>query len=165
MASAPVVRPTRNVLSDNEWRPAGGASTLGVPAMLSSRNIQLSARAFWPRSWFWIDRITDRLLDLMHLPAGWDSYGAPAVKREAADRTLQLLINVLDEWSALPDLLATSDGGVLLEWFTPDQELRIDVSANGVPTMFYRGSGGTWEGDLDEGSPDVRELIFRITGS
>lgn len=162
MASAPVIRPTGNVLSDDEWRPANGASTLGFPAMLSARTVHLPTRPFWSRTPLWPQRILGRLMDLMNLPLGWDTYGAPPVSRQAADRALELLMYAMSEWSPMPDILPGSDGGVLLEWFRQDQELRLDVPPDGAPLLFYRGPGGEWEGELNEAAPDIRELLFRV---
>src|SRR4051794_3850240 len=64
----------------------------------------------------WVGRVKNRVKELKQLPANWDSYGAVQV-----DPRIPPLAERLIEWFAVagmppPDVFATSDGGIQLEW-------------------------------------------------
>jgi hypothetical protein len=156
------VRPTRQSLSAPEWFPrSAGGGTLGLNGMLSVSNVHLLIP--WQPTQYWPQRIMTRLVELLSLPAGWDTYDAPPIDQRAVARAGQLLLRTMDEWSPLPDILPSSDGGVILEWYRPTVQLRIDVPPEGSPELYYQQGDASWEGTVGEATPDVRELLFRVS--
>lgn len=75
------------------------------------------------------DQIVHGLRDLVFLPTNWDGYGAEAPDPDLVDSACQLLAT-LRTMSALPvpsRILPTQDGGVLVEWQTPDRYLEAEI--------------------------------------
>ena len=93
----------------------------------------------------WLGRVKRRLEELIFLPTNWDSYdGAPVDPRVAR------LAENLVEWFAVadmppPDVFATSDGGVQIEWHVRRANIEIDISPSDGTTIYFH--------DLNAGPP------------
>ena len=84
-----------------------------------------------------------RIAELMQLPANWDSYGAASV-----DPRIPRLAEDLVEWFAIdgmppPDVFATSDGGMQIEWHIRRGNIEIEISpTEGTNLYFHDLNGG-----------------------
>ena len=93
----------------------------------------------------WLGRVKRRLEELIFLPENWDSYdGAPVDPRVAR------LAESLVEWFGVadmppPDVFATSDGGVQIEWHVRRVNIEIDISPFDGTTIYFH--------DLNVGEP------------
>ncbi len=167
MASTWPVRPTRNALSVQDWSPLQSGRTLDPGGMLSRLAItftQHQSVGTPVRIASLAERIIfEGLQQLKKLEEGWDAYGAPPIEERALRRTADLLRKVVTEWAPLPDLMPSTDGGVIVEWYRPRRRLRITIPPEDTPTLFYRDEAGIWEGPLDENAPDLRTLLDRIS--
>lgn len=76
----------------------------------------------------WQIEVMSALVKLVMMPEGWDSYRAPAVKRDAALFAYEILYNVMGPRSPAPHVVPSSVGGVQLEWHEKDIDLEIHVS-------------------------------------
>ena len=91
----------------------------------------------------WLGRVKNRIAELTQLPANWDSYGAVPV-----DPRIPRLAENLVEWFAVdgmppPDVFATSDGGVQIEWHIRRVNIEIEISpTEGTNLYFYDLNGG-----------------------
>jgi hypothetical protein len=69
------------------------------------------------------------LQELAELKPDWNSYGAPPIHPGAIDQTRQLLDSYC---SIVPD----TDGGVSVEFHTPDGDLTIGIDNDGVAEIY-----------------------------
>ena len=77
----------------------------------------------------WQIEVQKAVVDLVSMPEGWDSYGAPAVKRDAGLFAIEILHNLMRRRSPIPHVVPSSIGGVQLEWHEKDIDLEIHVVA------------------------------------
>ena len=97
----------------------------------------------------WLGRVKRRLEELILLPTNWDSYGAAPV-----DPRVARLAENLVEWFAVadmpsPDVFATSDGGIQIEWHVRGVNIEIDISPSDGTTIYFH--------DLTAGQPWSRQ--------
>src|SRR3989338_5947911 len=93
----------------------------------------------------WLGRVKRRLEELVFLPANWDTYGGASVDPRVA-RFAESLV----EWFAVadmppPDVFATSEGGIQIEWHVRRVNIEIDISPFDGTTIYFR--------DLNAGEP------------
>lgn len=93
----------------------------------------------------WLGRVKRRLEELVFLPSNWDSYGGALVDLRVA-RFAESLV----EWFAVadmppPDVFATSQGGIQIEWHVRRVNIEIDISPFDGTTIYFR--------DLNAGEP------------
>lgn len=93
-----------------------------------------------------------RLHELKELPAGWDSYSALPVNRDAFRPALELLTMALHRCLE-PRITATSGGGLMLIWDGDDRELEIEVEPNGTFGIYYCDEATGQELDPGPGRP------------
>jgi len=87
----------------------------------------------------WKEPTVFRLAEVLCLPAGWDSYGAPRIDRHAVSSALALLESAAPEEMPAPLVVPVSDGGVQLEWHAwgLDVELEVPPAAT-TAQLFFR---------------------------
>lgn len=107
----------------------------------------------------WLGRVKHRIGELAQLPPNWDSYGALPV-----DPRIPALVEDLVEWFAVddmppPDVFATSDGGVQVEWHIRRANIEIEVAPEGTTVYFHDLTGGAqWS---RAASPTDLQLVRR----
>lgn len=89
----------------------------------------------------WLDRVIAQLSRILQLEDGWDSYGARAVKMEAARGMIKLLARLGSD-IAPPDLFPSSDGSVIAEWNTPSGSLEMKFLGEDRLSFFAEHTGG-----------------------
>ena len=103
----------------------------------------------------WFGRVKTRLKDLVRLPVDWDTYGGiPADPRVAG------FAEELIEWFAVdgvppPDVFASGDGGVQLEWHIRGVDVTLALSASDEQSSIYyhdlNDGGEPWAGPVSDG--------------
>lgn len=86
----------------------------------------------------WFARAVTELVDLVRLPAGWNSYGADPIEPTLIGAAVCLLAT--DAMRAdLPEpiITPTNRGGVVLEWHTRGIDLEIEVREPGFYHLSY----------------------------
>lgn len=117
-----------------------------VEYLMSEGSITLEGRA--PQvavSPVWLGRVKKRIKELAQLPANWDSYDAIPV-----DPRIPALAEDLVEWFAVddmppPDVFATNDGGIQIEWHIRRANIEIEISPTEGTAIYFH--------DLDAGEP------------
>lgn len=109
----------------------------------------------------WLRPVISRLVELLRLPAGWNSYGASAVQIGAVEAALRVLIETMQSHTPAPSIVPTSHGGVQLEWHTREIDLEVEVTPTGHVTAAYEcePNGREWEADL---SADLAPLVSAL---
>jgi hypothetical protein len=77
----------------------------------------------------WLDNAIIALNRASALPANWDTYDARPVNQRTLEHALQILTRIMKDDSPIPEILATSHGGVQFLWNTPGRELKVAVNA------------------------------------
>jgi hypothetical protein len=75
----------------------------------------------------WQAQVLNKVLQLIDLPANWDSYGGKPVRHDTALFAMLVLENIMQADTPLPDLVPTGSGGLQLEWHEHGVELEINV--------------------------------------
>jgi hypothetical protein len=92
--------------------------------------------------------VVSRLIELVSLPANWDSYGALPVTVTAAVTALRLLVDV--QWPGpLPSVVPMVSGGIQFEWGTDDEGVEIDIHANGKISVLMEVAGQMHEAEVE----------------
>ena len=80
----------------------------------------------------WLKKSLEKLEEFKTLKPNWDSYGAKSINFDLISKTRDLLnsINMVDVPE--PFLAPVSDGGVNIEWDTPNRYLSVKVRSEGV---------------------------------
>jgi hypothetical protein len=77
----------------------------------------------------WQIEVQTRILELLKLPKGWDSYGAPPVGWDAGMFALSVLQDVMRNRTPVPQVVPSAAGGVQLEWHQKGIDLELHVTA------------------------------------
>jgi hypothetical protein len=77
----------------------------------------------------WQVEIVSALAKFAKLQAGWDSYGAPPVNRDAGHFVLEILQGIMRPQTPIPQIIPSSVGGVQLEWHEKGIDLELHVTA------------------------------------
>lgn len=83
----------------------------------------------------WRKSAFDRLSALGSLRPNWDSYGAAPVSIHAITKAARLLHWLADREAPAPQIVATADGGVQIEWHVKNADVELDITAKGVATI------------------------------
>lgn len=75
----------------------------------------------------WFDATIGKIRALKELKSGWDSYGAAPIASEAVDGAELIVRLAATPNMPEPAVVATSTGGVQLEWHTLDCDAEIEV--------------------------------------
>ncbi len=149
---APILS-TPSSRSSLEIRPIRGASVrneIGYPVVAED---DYSVAAPRPASPAWLDFTTNRLRNLLRLPASWDTYTARPPEKAAAERALDFLFRHHRFTGATPSIVPLTDGGLQLEWHRDGIDVEV-VFPVGEPVELYfyeEVTGQEWEGPADAG--------------
>jgi hypothetical protein len=77
----------------------------------------------------WEVEVVRALVKLAGLPAGWDSYGAPPLRRDAGHFALEILHGVMRPRTPAPQVVPSSAGGIQLEWHEKGIDLELHITA------------------------------------
>ena len=110
----------------------------------------------------WLGRVKKRIAELTQLPANWDSYGAVPV-----DPRIPGLAEDLVEWFAVdgmppPDVFATSDGGVQIEWHIRRVNIEIEISPTEGTTIYFHDLNGGEPWSRTASSTDLQLVRQRL---
>lgn len=112
----------------------------------------VSSASGWTQHDSEVEQITNQLLELAALNRGWDSYGALPPTAVAIEGAAWVAWKLHAAGLRAPQILATTDGGVRVEWSDRVREVSIEVDAVGrLSTYCFDESRGVeFEGSLDD---------------
>lgn len=108
------------------------------------------------------------LRSLRTLGDDWDGHGAVAPSGEALARAQEFLLT-LETWppqAQRPDVMASTEGGVLVEWDADSVEVIIEFSARGCVNVYLKTPRTEAEGPVEDHLDDLSEalsLVVRLT--
>jgi hypothetical protein len=86
----------------------------------------------------WEGAVVQALVQLVKMPAGWDSYNAPPLRRDAGLFALEILQSVMRPRTPLPQVIPSAAGGVQLEWHENGVDLELHVTAPYQWELWFR---------------------------
>ena len=110
----------------------------------------------------WLGRVKKRIREMAQLPANWDSYGAVQV-----DPRIPPIAENLVEWFAVagmppPDVFATSEGGLQIEWHIRRVNIEIELSPTGGTTVNFQDLNGGEAWSRPSSSTDLQTIRRRL---
>jgi hypothetical protein len=145
LKTSPATTP-RRLLAEIDPRPRLEA----VPSTLTTKEQQLPA---------WLEPTVRRVNELLRLPKGWDSYGANAIRSEAAYAMVKLLTEVMCCDSPLPSIVPSPEGHLQAEWHTKGIDLEVEVVAPLQILVRFESPTTAWEDILTN---DVTSLVKAV---
>lgn len=104
---------------------SAGATVLEFP-MARRRDLKAYGVAA-DRKWEIV--VLQKVLELVEMPSGWDSYGAPSVGWDTGLFALWVLHNVMRPETPIPHVVPSSVGGIQIEWHERDIDLELHIAA------------------------------------
>jgi hypothetical protein len=104
--------------------------------------------------------------DVLALPDGWDSYGAPRVNRTTLQEAVQVLYSTAQMATPTPALVPTSRGGLQLEWHAHGMDIEVYLTPGEPEVQLFVGDlreGTEWEGTLFADRSALSEALERLT--
>jgi hypothetical protein len=86
----------------------------------------------------WEVEVVRALVRLAKMPAGWDSYNAPPLRRDAGHFALEILQGVMRPRTPLPQVVPSAAGGVQLEWHEKGIDLELHITAPYQWELWFR---------------------------
>jgi hypothetical protein len=111
----------------------------------------------------WFVPLLINLCELGDLPSDWDSYGALSIDPDIAASAVTLLLNIMAEYDAMPAVVPTSHGGVLLEWHDGGIDLEVDVRSPSSIDVYFE-YDGVEEEFVDADAEIVQEKLNVLRG-
>lgn len=113
----------------------------------------------------WLSPIASRLVTVINLPEGWDSYGAQQVDVSMLPATINLLANIMRETTLMPAIVPTQRGGIQLEWHARGIDLEVEVLSQGHFAVLYENEkeGVEWEREFSSDLTLLKEIVSRLS--
>ena len=106
----------------------------------------------------------DKLQPLRMLDDDWDGYGALAPGGAALARAHEFLVT-LETWPACaprPDVMASTEGGVLVEWDADGVEVVIEFPARGCANVYVKTPHAEAEGPVTGHLDDLSQALSHL---
>ena len=152
-SSQPDVLARDTVMAATAEQPGLPARRIVIRKRGSSGPAELSVSGFWSASFL---KGASAVVDLLNLPAGWNSYAAKPIARHNAVRAIQLLAVFIAADTPAPTVVPRVRGGIQLEWHGESIDIEVYVDSPSNVRFFAEKSdtGETFDGPL-EGNEDV----------
>lgn len=126
-------------------------------------SVEIQASGPMPRSFL---KSVEGVVDLLRLPAGWNSYSAKPIGSQNAIRAIRLLAEFLGPETPPPVAVPTVRGGIQLEWHTRGVNIEVYVDSPESVGFFaeHAGSGEGSEAPLAGHEQELRLWLQCISG-
>lgn len=153
-------------------RHAVVAATADQPVALARRIVikrgwsgpaELSVSGFWPASFL---KSAGAVVDLLNLPAGWNSYGAKPIAPQNAVQAIQLLAVFIAPDTPPPAVVPRVLGGIQLEWHAVSTDVEVYIDSPGNVSFFVEqlDTGETFDGPLAGHEAVLKAWLQNISG-
>lgn|SRR5271165_841993 len=85
----------------------------------------------------WFNPVLRGFADIIALPDNWNGEGADRIDRDAINRALAVIDQLLDRNAPAPSVVPTPDSGVQIEWHRGRKDLEIEFGPNGRTEFYY----------------------------
>jgi hypothetical protein len=107
----------------------------------------------------------NKLIELLELPGGWNSYNAKPISKENVTFAVGLLAQLMHENTPAPQVVPKVRGGVRLEWHTRGINIEIDIDSPNGFSFFAEDLHGRQE-PIEEEMDEIvlSQWIDRLSG-
>jgi hypothetical protein len=155
--------PARVGISGFRWkRTVSGGECIILPAKVRARQSAplTGATAEYVQT-------VSRLIDLLQLPNGWNSYNARPISRDNVTFAVNLLGRLMRKGTPVPNVVPRVRGGVQLEWHTKGINIEIDIDSPNKISFFAEEVGNDQnsfeEENLEAGERGLTTWIERLS--
>ncbi len=145
--------------SRHRYEPRRVAATSTLVAMASRDVVPVALpREFaGGRSSELLQELLERLVELSAYQHDWDSYGGLPLQWSVVDPLTELVVQLHEYMQTSPTVSLTGDGGLLLNWESPEAELDLTILPGDPASVatYYRDSSGT---DREAPARECRDL-------
>lgn len=164
---------TASSLPDVLARPAVVATTSELPKAIERKIVirkrgvsgptEMAVSGIWPA---WFLKSAGAVVDLLNLPAGWNSYGAKPIAPKNAIATIRLLAGILSADTPPPLVVPRVRGGIQLEWHSGDVDIEVYVDSPDKTSFFaeHVETGETFEGQIEGNEAVLKAWLQRMSG-
>jgi hypothetical protein len=156
-------------LPDTQYSLAGAAilsqaaveQPTGSPRRISIRRLERTGS--WPQSFV---KSTEAVVELLKLPAGWNSYAAKVIAPQNAVQAIRFLADFVGPDTPQPAVVPRVQGGIQIEWHTMDIDIEVYIDAPGKIRWFAERAqaGETIEGPLAGHEAALKALLRQVSG-
>ena len=124
---------------------------------------EIQASGPWPRSFL---KGAGAVVELLNLPAGWNSYTARPIAPQNAVEAIRLLAEFIGPDTPPPAVVPRVQGGIQLEWHTESIDIEVYIDSPRKVSFFAEqvDSGETSEGTLPGHEIALKAWVQRISG-
>lgn len=164
---------TASSLPDVLARPAVVATTSELPKVVERKIVirkrglsgpaEISVSGLWPASFL---KGAGAVVDLLNLPAGWNSYGAKPIAPQNAVQAIRLLAGILSTDTPPPVVVPRVRGGIQLEWHSAYVDVEVYIDSPGKIRFFaeHTETGETFEGQIEGNEAVLKAWLSRTSG-
>ena len=157
-----------DVLARPELIPGGEEPLLPAlrKVVIRKRGLEMSVevQASRPIPHSFLESI-EEVVDLLNLPAGWNSYSAKPIAPRNAIKAIRVLADLLEPATPSPIVVPTVRGGIQLEWHTNGVDIEIYIDSPESVSFFAErlGSEENVELSLDGHEQELKLWLERIS--
>jgi len=109
----------------------------------------------------WAEPAISSIIELLSLPANWNSYDAPRLVPSTGIAAIRFLADVMRNAMPLPAFVPTSRGGVQLEWHFERGDVEVNFDPAGSATVFASDltTGQEIEGPLETNQQKLEVML------
>lgn len=154
--------------SKTGWRPIGA---LQQPVLQTRTRTYYSRGTEWRVAWqdygqplpSWFDPLMQGFVDLLTLPAGWDSYNAVPINPKLVDTAIAFMNGLLGPSSPAPRVVPLASGGLQVEWHRKGIDVEVVFDQDEGPYFYYRNRASGEESERNV--QDERSSLTAIISS
>jgi len=165
---------TASSVSDVLARHTVVAATSELPKAIERRIVirkrglsgpaEMSVSGIWPASFL---KSAGAVVDLLNLPAGWNSYGAKPIAPQNAVAAIRLLAGILSaDTLPSPIVVPRVRGGIQLEWHSGVVDIEVYIDSPGKISFFaeHAENGETFEGQIEGNEAVLKAWLQHLSG-
>jgi hypothetical protein len=162
-SSLPDVLARHAVVAATAEQPVAVARKIVIRKRGLSGPAEIFVSGLWPGSFL---KSAGAVVDLLNLPAGWNSYGAKPIAPQNAVEAIRLLAGFISPGTPPPAVVPRVRGGIQLEWHTEriDVEVYIDSPGNVSFVAEQVETGETFDGPLAGHEAVLKAWLQHISG-
>ena len=162
-SSQPDVLARHAVMAATAEQPGAPARRIVIRKRGSFGPTDLSVSGFWPVSFL---KSAGAVVDLLNLPAGWNSYSAKPIAPQNAVQAIRLLSVFVTPNTPAPAVVPRVRGGIQLEWHAETVDIEVYIDSPGNISFFAEklDTGETFDGPLAGHEAVLKTWLKNISG-
>jgi len=162
-SSQPDVLARHAVMAATAEQPGVPARRIVIRKRGSFGPADLSVSGVWPASFL---KSAGAVVDLLNLPAGWNSYSAKPIAPQNAVQAIQLLAVFVAPKTPAPAVVPRVRGGIQLEWHAESIDIEVYIDSPGNVSFFAEklDTGEAFDGPLAGHEAVLKAWLQNISG-